>query len=394
MWLLYSLWAAVFDTSRDAISKQGFQAINLGPFTMSWGLSFFGSIFMAPGLLFFGIPKMNVDLFFFSLITAGMIHVFATANYFSAIKLSDLSATGPLTCFTPLFLLLISPLASFFLGQDPSKEIPNTIGFLGVALVVSGAYITNIKDKRAGYLSPIKYIIKNRNAKKVLLSPFCWSITLSLDNIAMSSLTYTHPIQSTFFWGTLLLSVVSIFNIPFVVREINTKKHRSLSRKKLLGQQREILKDKDQLKMRLSKIITTSKSKRKPKLKIASQNLSKYNSWIGWLGVKSPNFENNPNKMKIILSSYKKKSPISTPHNYLNYFKILISIGLTDALITICHMMAVSSTVAAYATAVKCLAILFKVLVGIILFKECYLEERIVGTVIMVLGVVCITTTY
>jgi drug/metabolite transporter (DMT)-like permease len=361
---------------------------------MSWGLSFFGSIFMAPGLLFFGIPKMDVDLFFFSLITAGMIHVFATANYFSAIKLSDLSVTGPLTCFTPLFLLLISPLAAFFLGQDPSKEIPTTIGFFGVSLVVSGAYIANIKDKRAGYLSPIKYIIKDSSAKKVLLSAFCWSITISLDKIAMSSLTYAHPIQRTFFWGTLLLFVVSIFNIPFVIREIRTKKQRSLDRKKILIQKRDIPKDKNQIKMRLSEIITTKRSKRKSKLKIGSQNLSKYNSWIGWLGVKSPRFENNTNKMKIILSSYKKKRPISTPLNYLNYLKILIFIGLADALITICHMMAVSSTVAAYATAVKCLAILFKVLVGFILFKECYLEERIVGAVIMVIGVVCITTAY
>ncbi len=382
MWFLFSFGAAVFDASRDAIGKNALQRVNLGPFTVSWGLTFFGALFISPLVLIYGTPQIETNAFWVALLMAAFIHVFATANYFKAIKIADLSLAGPITSFTPLFLLVLSPLFSLIYGQNAARELPNPIGIIGVVLVVAGSYIINYKEKQRGYLAPLKVLFTDKGSRMVLISAFCWSVTISLDKVAMGSLTADNPFQKAFFWGTLLLSHVALFTLPFVFWE-NVKGSPSPKSAGKPGSKK--------LKSMLQETVNRPHHQRRPRLQKAAQIWYRWKTWIGFGQTKPPDLytsRTDEKKLSVMLSPYKKPQQSAQIRSRVS---TLVGIGLSDALITICHMMAVNLAVAAYAIAVKRLAIIFKVLFGYFLFGERNLEERIVGATIMVIGVICIS---
>ncbi len=79
-----------------------------------------------------------------------------------------LSLTVPMLAFTPLFLLVTSPL---ILG-----ELPSSIGLMGVLLIVLGTYVLSIKDVREGYLAPFKALIREKGAQMMLFVAVFFSV--------------------------------------------------------------------------------------------------------------------------------------------------------------------------------------------------------------------------
>ncbi|OAQ19827.1 DMT family transporter [Thermosulfurimonas dismutans] len=72
--------------------------------------------------------------------------------------------------------------------------------------------------------------------------------------------------------------------------------------------------------------------------------------------------------------------------------KGVLLLGLTQALMIICHMKAISLAPAAYMIAVKRTSILFGILFGGAFFQESHLQARFFAASIMLLGVVLIVT--
>ena len=87
----------------------------------------------------------------------------------------------------------------------------------------------------------------------------------------------------------------------------------------------------------------------------------------------------------IFLKSRKKLKQI--PKN----LKSLIPVGIFNGLMILFHMIAISMTLVAYLISIKRTSAILSVIMGSVIFKEKGLKERILGAIIMILGVLCIT---
>ena len=114
LWLIVSLLSALSQSTGDLLSKRSLKNLNEYIITFSW--SIFSGLFLFPLLLFTGIPYLD-GTFWTAIIILGFLLSTGRILYMRAIKLSPLSVTIPMLAFTPLFLLITSPL---ILGEFPN----------------------------------------------------------------------------------------------------------------------------------------------------------------------------------------------------------------------------------------------------------------------------------
>ncbi len=110
-------------------------------------------------------------------VCAAPLELAAILLYIRAISLSPLSLTVPFLSFTPVFLLLTSPV---ILG-----EFPRPWGIAGIILIVCGAYILNAGALREGFFAPIKSLARERGPLLMLLAAFLYSITANFGKLGV-----------------------------------------------------------------------------------------------------------------------------------------------------------------------------------------------------------------
>ncbi len=205
LWVVFSLLTALSESLKDICGKRSLK--NVDEYIVSWSLRFFALPFLIPLLFFIQIPSLNTK-FWLALLVSGSLNAVATILYMRAIRHSDLSVTVPMVTFTPLFLLLTSPL---IVG-----EFPRPLGFLGVILIVLGSYTLNIKQLNGGYLTPFKTLLKETGPKLMLLVAFIWSITSNFDKIGVQN-------SSAIFWAISINVFITLVMLPVVL--LKSKKH-------------------------------------------------------------------------------------------------------------------------------------------------------------------------
>ena len=283
MWFLFAFLTAFFESLKDVFSKKSLKKAD--EYIVSWSLRVFALPFLIPLLFFIEIPSLG-NQFWIALFVGGSLNVITTILYMKAIKHSDLSITVPMVTFTPLFLLLTSPL---IVG-----EFPSLFGFIGVLLIVLGSYTLNIKQRHAGYLAPFKTLLKEKGPKLMLLVAFIWSITSNFDKIGVLN-------SSPIFWVIAINIFITLTLLPIML--------------------------------------------------------------------------------------YKSRGSIQ---QILISHRTLLPIGLFSALSLIFQMTAISLTLVAYVISIKRTSVVMTVLFGYLIFKEKGIKERLVGAVIMVIGVLFI----
>ncbi len=92
--------------------------------------------------------------------------------FLSAIRMAPLSLTLPLLAFTPMFTVLT---AAVLLGEQITPA-----GGLGISLVTIGAYLLNADLVRVGVLAPLKAVLRNPGARRMLVVALIWSLTSTL----------------------------------------------------------------------------------------------------------------------------------------------------------------------------------------------------------------------
>ena len=282
-WILFAFLTALFRSLTDVAGKFGLK--NMDEYIVAWALNFFALPLLIPLLFFIEIPDITPG-FWIAILVSGTLNIATAILYLKAIKLADLSLVIPLSTFTPLFLLITSPL---IVG-----EFPNIFGLIGILLIVFGSYILNIKEKKDGLFSPFKALVSNKGAQLMLLVAFIWSITSNFDKIGLQN-------SSPIFYGIAINIFITIGITPFVL------------------------------------------FKSKKNIKQIPKNL-----------------------------------------------KSLIPVGIFHGLMIIFHMIAISMTLVAYLISIKRTSAIISVLFGVIIFKEKGLKERILGVIIMIIGVLCI----
>jgi uncharacterized membrane protein len=91
--------------------------------------------------------------------------------------------------------------------------------------------------------------------------------------------------------------------------------------------------------------------------------------------------------LMLIVVFFKSKDKI---YQISKNYKSLLPIGLIISLILITQMIAISLTLVSYVIAIKRTSIIFSVIFGFLIFKEKGIKERLIGSIIMVFGVLLI----
>lgn len=141
IWLAFAILTAFFESLKDVSSKKSLQTIDA--YIVAWMANVFAIAFLLPLLFILGIPSLNVH-FWIALLIGGSLNVVSFILYLKAIQVADLSITVPLVTLTPLFMLITSPL---IVGE--SATIADVIG---IVLIVSGAYILNLRERKMAIL--------------------------------------------------------------------------------------------------------------------------------------------------------------------------------------------------------------------------------------------------
>ena len=198
-WLILAMLTAVFESLKDIASKRSLK--NVDEYVVAWAMMGFTLPILLPLLLIIDIPPLNVQ-FWFALLVSGSINVVAWILYVKAINLADLSLTVPLITFTPLFLLITSPIIV--------QEVPTLTDALGILMIVIGSYILNLKNRSQGYLAPFKALLSQKGPKLMLCVAGIWSISANVDKIGVQN-------SSPTVWAIALFSFVALGMLPIAL---------------------------------------------------------------------------------------------------------------------------------------------------------------------------------
>ncbi len=198
MWVLYAILNPIADAARNVFSKKA--SSNIDPLIISWTNNLLPLLFFFPFIFFIDL-KFNTE-FYEAVIISGLINVTAVILYHRAISKGDISLVVPMISFTPLFLLITSPV---IVG-----EFPDIYGLIGIILIVGGSYLININLKTEGIFSPLKSLLKHKGTRYMFIVSFIWSISANFDKLGIES---SSVYQYIFFVNLFVFSGVTIFTI-------------------------------------------------------------------------------------------------------------------------------------------------------------------------------------
>lgn len=212
-WLFFAILTALTESFKDIGGKFGLKRVD--EYLLTAAMAVFGALFISPLLFFIERPPLG-ETFFVCLFSAATLYTLSLFLYFKALRLSELSITVPMIMYTPVFLLLTSPL---MLGEQASSG-----GILGVLLIVVGSYLMNISARNVGILGPFKALVSEPGPRVMLGVAFIWSITSNIDKAGLQS-------SSPMFWIVSHLLCTAILSAAMIM----------ITRRKLLLVPREAL---------------------------------------------------------------------------------------------------------------------------------------------------------
>ena len=291
---------------------------------MAAGIALVPTIGLGAVVLGLGPPSPG-DRFLTALLVSGSINAVATPLIVWALKHGDLSLVAPLTSLTPLFMLGTGVLV---LG-----EVPSALGGLGVAVIVAGAYLLNLTDRRLGLLAPFRALVRDAGARAMLLVAFLYSVSSTYDKVGTQA-------SSPLFWAASVQAVVASVLVPLAAWRWRIRRRRSgVSGSSDPSRQ------------------TGPRSPRDPTTTATAED----GAAATLAGV-----EVGPVTATLLAGA-------------------ILAIGLAA------QMTALTLTLAAYVISVKRISTLFGVLLGHALFHEADLRQRLLGAAVMLAGFVLLT---
>lgn len=201
MWILFALLTAFFGSLSDVFGKKVVGKVDI--YVASWAWVFF-SLPLTFLIFTFNEPTPLGPYFLRTLFFSSVTLVLASLFYFKALKESDLSLVMPMMAFTPVLLLITSPI---MVG-----EFPSLVGLFGIILIVIGSYVLNLKERSKGYLAPFKALVDHRGTRCMLVVAVLFSVTANLDKIGIQN-------SSVFTWILILNLVLSVvFSIIMFIK--------------------------------------------------------------------------------------------------------------------------------------------------------------------------------
>ncbi len=211
MWILFALLTAFFVSLQDVFGKKVVKQVDI--YVASWAWIFFSTLLILP-VFILSEPVSLGPYFFKSLIASTFLLVFAMLFYFSALKESDLSLVVPMMAFTPVFLLITSPI---MVG-----EFPGLIGIGGILLIVFGSYVLNLKERSKGFLVPFRSLIYHKGSRFMLGVSILFSLTANLDKIGVQNSSVLMWVTSVGMTLSVVLTCVMLVKSKNILKQIQS----------------------------------------------------------------------------------------------------------------------------------------------------------------------------
>jgi uncharacterized membrane protein len=195
-WFYFALLAAVSESLKDLSSKQGLHTVS--PQLAALAAS------ATPIPLFIGIILITDSMpslgphYLIALLIGGSLNILALFQFMRALQASDMSLAIPFISFTPIFLLITSPLLV--------NDIPNAHDVAGILCIVAGAYLLQIQTRDQGWLAPFTAMMTQPGPRRMLSVALIYSITSNFDKIGVQN-------SSPIFWS---LSITSLMTVGFL----------------------------------------------------------------------------------------------------------------------------------------------------------------------------------
>lgn len=196
-WMYLALLAAVSESLKDLFSKQSLRSV-------SPQLAAFAAcatpipLLLAVVLFTDSVPLLGPQ-YGWALLIGGSLNILAMFQFMRALQASDLSLAIPLVSFTPIFLLITSPV---LVG-----DVASTHDIAGIACLVTGAYVLHIQSVHRGLFAPLLAVFREPGSRRMLSVAFIYSITSNVDKIGVQN-------SSPLFWS---LSIASMMTIGFLL---------------------------------------------------------------------------------------------------------------------------------------------------------------------------------
>lgn len=196
-WMSLALLAALSESLKDLLSKQGLRSVSPQLAALAACAT---PIPLLLGMLLFtdSIPPLGPQ-YIPALLLGGTLNILALFQFMRALQRSDLSLVIPFVSFTPLFLLITSPL---LVG-----DMPTTQDIAGIVCIVAGAYVLHIQSVNRGLFGPLISMFQQPGPRRMLSVAFIYSLTSNFDKIGVQN-------SSPLFWS---LSITSVMTLGFIL---------------------------------------------------------------------------------------------------------------------------------------------------------------------------------
>lgn len=183
-WCIAAFLAACLEAVKDLVQKKHLTTCH--PLVFAAGSMLASVPLLASLLIIDGIPTVSKE-YFIAFFCVCLLDSVGIALYVKALQKSALSIVVPLMMFTPLFMLVTSPLMI--------SEYPGTLGIIGVLLVIIGSYALNAESFHKGPFAPLQALISDTGAKCMLGAALIFSICCNLHKVCIVA-------SSSYFYAT------------------------------------------------------------------------------------------------------------------------------------------------------------------------------------------------
>jgi drug/metabolite transporter (DMT)-like permease len=197
-WIILSLASGLGDALLYAYMKK---LRSLDSTLVVWAQYAFSLPFVVALLIFFFPDAVGSGVYWIAAINSVLL-AYTMYLLFKGFGSNNLSLTVPLLSFTPLFLLITSYVMV--------HEIPTSLGYVGIFLIVLGTYIININPEKKGILGPFKALLTNRGARYTLMAAFLMSIMANMFKIGITA-------SNPFFYSALVHAMITFLLLPLML---------------------------------------------------------------------------------------------------------------------------------------------------------------------------------
>jgi uncharacterized membrane protein len=199
MWIVPSLLSALTQSGYDYFSKKKLQTID--EYTVSFASFIFTIPIMIILVFFIGMPSLTPK-FLPAVIISGILNTVAIILFLKSIKISPLSLSIPMLAFTPVLMLIASPLIL--------NEFPSNNGIFGIVLITTGAYLLYFNKISKDVLLPFRKLSKERGALLMLLVAIIYSVAANIDKVGVVSSNFTFYILSLNIFLSVSLGIIML----------------------------------------------------------------------------------------------------------------------------------------------------------------------------------------